>query len=75
MDSCTLQTLGNITVMIIAALFAGIRMSRCRRIKTTCFECERVLVNETPMTTASMNRRDTPTATQTPSSDPIADQL
>ena len=47
MDACTVQTIGNVTVMILAALFTGIRMSRCKRIKTDCFECDRSLVNET----------------------------
>jgi len=46
MTPCELQTIGNISVMIIAAIFAGIRMSRCRKIKTPCFECDRNIVGE-----------------------------
>lgn len=41
MDSCELQTLGNVICMILAAFFAGVRMSRCRTISSSCFTCER----------------------------------
>jgi hypothetical protein len=58
MTPCELQTIGNISVMIIAALFAGIRMSRCRRIQTPCFECDRTIVGETvENTTDAMHNR------------------
>ena len=59
MDACTVQTIGNVTVMIIAALFTGIRMSRCKRIKTDCFECDRSIVNES----ASVVNRTSSTTT------------
>ena len=46
MNTCELQTFGNVVVMILAAVFAGIRMSRCTLVKTTCFTCERDVVGK-----------------------------
>ena len=45
MDNCELQTLGNVVVMILAAVFTGIRLSRCTVVKSICFTCERSVVN------------------------------
>jgi hypothetical protein len=47
LDSCDIQSYSNAIVMIIAALFTGLRMSRCTKIETICFKCKRdVVVNE-----------------------------
>lgn len=46
LDGCDIQSYSNAIVMIIAALFTGIRMSRCRTIDTPCWKCEREIVNE-----------------------------
>ena len=55
-NSCDLQTWGNVIVMIIAAVFTGIRMSRCKNIDTICCKCERELVdNESNSNNISIN--------------------
>lgn len=46
MNTCELQTFGNVVVMILAAIFTGIRMSRCTMVKTTCFTCERDVIDK-----------------------------
>jgi len=47
LNGCDLQALGNVIVMILAALFTGLRMSRCTKIETLCFKCQRdVVVND-----------------------------
>jgi hypothetical protein len=53
MDTCNLQTFGNVTVMILAAIFTGIRLSRCRKIRTYCCECDREIVGSTQNSTAN----------------------
>ena len=46
MSTCELQTFGNVIVMILAAIFTGIRMSRCTLVKTICFTCERDVMDK-----------------------------
>lgn len=50
-NSCDLQAFGNVLVMIIAAIFGGIRMSRCKYIETPCWKCQRELVDESELAT------------------------